>query len=255
MVKILAAPSPRARHHWTNWAGFLFFACLAGAVFRRSPTLAIMMLPVCLHDLVVGIAFLMRRPAKAHLEGWGPRIATYGATFLMPAFLAFAGSRYPAWVGVTPVAWAVKIGYCVWLVGVLLGTWTVWQLRYSFSLEPQARELVRTGPYRVARHPIYAAYVLHYLGMWVGHLTLPFGIALLAWLGLMAARVHFEEMVLQSAFPEYAEYRRQVGMFGPRVLPTATRTKYAARQKSKGTPTGSLLPSPRPSGGQIGGAR
>jgi len=229
MAKILGVPSRRARHQWTDWAGFLFFAWLASAVFRRSPTLAIMMLPVCLHDLVLGIAFLVRRPAKARLAGWGPRSATYSGTFLMPVFLAFAGSRYPSWAGVTPVAWAVKIGYCLWLVGVVLGIWTVWELRYSFSLEPQARELVRTGPYRVARHPIYVAYVLQYLGMWLGHFTLPFGIALLAWLGLIAARVHYEEMVLEGTFPEYAEYRRQVGLFGPRVFSAGTAREKPAQ--------------------------
>ncbi len=97
----------------------------------------------------------------------------------MPAFLAFAGSRCPSWVGVTPVAWAVKIGYCVWL----------------------------------------------------GHFTLPFGIALPAWLGLIAARVHYEEeeMVLEGTFPEYAEYRRQVGRFGPRLFSASTAREKPAQ--------------------------
>jgi protein-S-isoprenylcysteine O-methyltransferase Ste14 len=222
MVKIISLPSRRERHHWTDWVGFLFCVWLASAVFRRSPMLGMMMLPICLHDIVAGVAFLVRRPAKARLEGWGPRIATYGGSFLIPAFLAFGGSRYPSWVAFTPAAWAVKIGYCVWLVGLVLSIWTVWQLRSSFSLAPQARELVRTGPYRLARHPIYATYLLQYLGMWLGHFTLPFGIAIVAWLALITVRVHFEEMVLQSAFPEYAEYRRQVGMFAPRLFPAGT---------------------------------
>jgi protein-S-isoprenylcysteine O-methyltransferase Ste14 len=228
MVKIISMPSPRGRHHWTDWAGFLFCAWLIIAVFRRSPMLGVMMLPICLHDMVAGIAFLLRRPAKARLLGWGPRIATYGSTFLIPAFLALAGSRRPSWIGFTPAAWAVRVGYCVWMVGVLAAVWTVWELRYSFSLAPQARQLVRSGPYRLARHPIYSAYVVQYLGMWLGHFTLPFGLAVVAWLVLIAARVRYEEMVLEGTFPEYAEYRHQVGMFGPRLIVDDARGEQSA---------------------------
>lgn len=219
MVKIISLPSRQGRRHWTDWAGFVFCVGLAIAVFRGSPILGIMILPLYLHDMVAAIAFLVRRPAKARLLGWGPRIATYASAFLIPAFIALAGSRRPSWVGFTPAAWAVSIGYCLWMVGILVAVWTVWHLRYSFSLAPQARELVRTGPYRWARHPIYAAYFVQYLGMWLGHFTLPFGIALLTWLALTVARVHCEEMVLESTFPEYTEYRQHVGMFGPRLFP------------------------------------
>ena len=163
MAEIRLMSARRERHHWTDWAGFLFCVWLVITIFRRSSGLGVMMLPVCLHDVVTGIAFLVRRPAKARLMGWGPRIATYASTFLIPTFVALAASRRPSWVAFTPAAWAVRIGYCVWVVGVLAAVWTVWQLRYSFSLAPQARELLRTGPYALARHPLYAAYLLQYL--------------------------------------------------------------------------------------------
>ena len=221
MVKILGARSDGRRHPWSDWAGFIFFAFLSTAIFRRSSMLAIMMLPVFLHDMATSIAFLVRRPANARLAGWGPRIAAYGGTLLMPVFLVLVGPWRPSWVALTPLKWAVSLGYCVWLAGMVLAIWTVWHLRHSFSLEPQARELVTTGPYRLARHPIYAAYVLEYLGMWLGHLTVPFGVILLAWLSLIAARIHYEETVLEKTFPQYAEYRQKVGMFGPKLRPNA----------------------------------
>ena len=240
MVKIISIQ--RGRHHWTDWAGFLFCMWLIIAVFRRSPMLGIMMLPVCLHDLVAAVAFLVRRPAKAGLSGWGPRIATYASAFLIPAFLSLAGSRRPSWVGLTPAPWAVRAGYCVWMVGVLAAVWTVWQLRYSFSLAPQARELVRTGPYRLARHPIYAAHLVQYIGMWLGHFTLPFGIVLLTWLALIGARVHYEEMVLGSIFPQYAEYRGRVGMFGPRLFVDDAQRKQPALLARGAWPIASASP-------------
>lgn len=217
MVKIIMLPLQQRRHHWSDWAGFLFCVWLIIAVFRRLPMLGLMMLPLCLHDIVAGIAFLVRRPAKAHLAGWGPRVATYGSVFLIPAFLALAGSRYPSWVRITPATWAVGLGYGLWMAGILAAVWTLWQLRYSFSLAPQARELVRSGAYRLARHPIYAAYLLQYTGIWLGRMTPPFALAILAWMVLITARIHYEEKVLESTFPQYATYRKQVGMFGPRL--------------------------------------
>jgi len=232
MVKIISLPSERRGHHWSDWVGFLFCVWLVIAIFRKSPAMGMMMLPACLHDIVAGVAFLVRRPAKAHLQGWGPRIATYGSSFLIPAFLALAGSRYPSWVRFTRVPSVVSVGYCVWMLGIMAAVWTVWQLRSSFSLAPQARELVLTGPYRLARHPIYAAYLVQYLGIWLGHFTLPFGIAVLAWLGLIAARIHYEEMVLQRTFPQYEEYRQQIGMFGPKMRLSS---KLLARERVLGS--------------------
>src|SRR5271169_6702819 len=217
MVKIIALPSQPRRHHWSDWAGFLFCVWLIIAVFRRLPMLGLMMMRLCLHDIVAGVAFLVRRAAKAHLLGWGPRVATYGSTFLLPAFLAIAGSRHPSWVRMTPAAWAAGLGYGLWMTGILAAVWTLWQLRYSFSLAPQARELVCSGAYRLARHPIYAAYLLQYIGIWFGRMTLPFGVAILAWMVLITARIHYEEKVLESTFPQYATYRKHVGMFGPRL--------------------------------------
>jgi protein-S-isoprenylcysteine O-methyltransferase Ste14 len=39
----------------------------------------------------------------------------------------------------------------------------------------------------------------------------------LVWLVLLRTRIGYEERVLESVYPEYADYRRKVGMFGPRL--------------------------------------
>jgi protein-S-isoprenylcysteine O-methyltransferase Ste14 len=92
----------------------------------------------------------------------------------------------------------------------------VWHLRRSFSVEPEARALVTTGPYRFARHPIYAVYLLVNAGILLGHLTVPFAAVLAVWIGLMVLRIRYEEAVLTNAFPDYRAYRARVGAFGPR---------------------------------------
>jgi protein-S-isoprenylcysteine O-methyltransferase Ste14 len=38
----------------------------------------------------------------------------------------------------------------------------------------------------------------------------------LLWLALLRTRIRYEERVLTAAYPEYADYRARVGMFGPR---------------------------------------
>jgi protein-S-isoprenylcysteine O-methyltransferase Ste14 len=70
--------------------------------------------------------------------------------------------------------------------------------------------LVQTGPYRLARHPMYAGGVLLAYG-WAfvvhGWLTLVYATILLVFLDIKSAR---EERWLTATFPDYAEYQRRV---------------------------------------------
>jgi len=90
-------------------------------------------------------------------------------------------------------------------------------MRRSFSIEPAARELATDGPYRIARHPIYATQILEYAGIWMLHATIPLAAVLVVWLAVLRIRMGYEERVLREEFPEYASYRRRVGALGPRL--------------------------------------
>ena len=75
--------------------------------------------------------------------------------------------------------------------------------------------LVRTGPYRLVRHPIYAAVLALAFGwaLWVhGPLALLYASALLVLLDRKATR---EERWLCEKFPEYSAYQRRVGKLVP----------------------------------------
>jgi len=203
-------------HHWTDWAGFVFFLGMAALLFRRSMTAGFMLFPIFLHEGMVAFSFLLRRPARRELEGWKPRIAAYAGTFFVLSFAIAASSLYPGWLRPSPDKLLVAAGYLCWLSGVLVSVWTTWRLRHSFSLTPQAREIVTSGPYRIARHPIYTAYIVQYLGFWLAFHSLALTFVLLTWFALTLVRIRYEELVLSRAFPEYAEYQSRVGMFGPR---------------------------------------
>jgi protein-S-isoprenylcysteine O-methyltransferase Ste14 len=201
----------------SNWVGSLFYLSLAIRVIVQSPAISMWMLPSFLHELIISVGFLTRKPLRRTAPGFLPRVAAYSGTFIFPLFLTGAGTWRPRWLALSPFQGMQEVGAVLWVAGSLLGLWTVWSLRRSISLVPQARSLVTSGPYRVARHPIYACYLLQYVGVWLAHWNPALGLVLLIWFALTAIRIYFEESVLQAEFPQYHQYQRTVGVFAPRL--------------------------------------
>ncbi len=205
-------------HHWSDWVGFCAYLVMAVWIFVRSASLGVLMLPIFCYEILIAGSFLIRRPLRAQLPGWQPQLAAYVGSFLPLVFMQVSGLWFPRWMEGWTQPQMQIVGRFLWFWGLALGIWTMLYLRRSFSLVPQARVLVTTGPYRLARHPIYLSYFLEYLGIWLaGHITLPFTLVLLIWFGVTYWRTRFEEQVLSQAFPDYQLYRRAVGRFGPRL--------------------------------------
>jgi protein-S-isoprenylcysteine O-methyltransferase Ste14 len=92
------------------------------------------------------------------------------------------------------------------------------RLGKSFSIMPEARTLVTTGPYAYVRHPLYSAEIVILLGMMLQYQqpwALIMGSTVIA---LQVVRSLYEERVLSRAFPEYAEYRTRTKRFIPGVI-------------------------------------
>ncbi len=100
-------------------------------------------------------------------------------------------------------------------VVILVPSFALWflarvQLGSSFSVRPQAKELVTHGLYSRVRHPVYLFGSLGILGviLYTGHLQWLSVFALLVLLQLF--RIRKEEKVLQEKFGDaYFEYRRK----------------------------------------------
>jgi len=207
--------------HWSDIVGCIAFLVLAAWDVWIAPAVSLALIPVFGYEVASGIAFLGRRRARASVRGLGPRVAAYGATFIVPLFLAYAATRKPSWL--TPVThtfravahWAVLGGNILIFGGACLSAWGLWYLRNSISLEPAARGLVTRGPYAIARHPLYLAYVLSYAGLTIQHPTIQVAIIMAVWFAMMWARIRYEEKVLTVVFPEYVVYRARVGALGP----------------------------------------
>ena len=78
--------------------------------------------------------------------------------------------------------------------------------------------LVRNGPFRFVRHPLYASLVWMFTG---GALVYRSPIALLMngliFAPFMTYRARQEEKLLRLTFPEYDTYQKQTGMFFPKI--------------------------------------
>jgi protein-S-isoprenylcysteine O-methyltransferase Ste14 len=106
--------------------------------------------------------------------------------------------------------WQRCIGTALMLVGMAGIALARYQLGRSFSIKPEARQLVTQGIYSKIRNPIYVSgsvlvaglvLVLHRPGLWL---------LLIAIVIMQTIRARREAEVLEAAFGEaYREYRRK----------------------------------------------
>ena len=141
-------------------------------------------------------------------------IAAYGLALALPRILAMSG------IGAAgPWAW---LGVALAVAGLVLRAWAMATLGASYTRTLRATEgqsLVTHGPYRVLRHPGYAASCL----VWIGA-TLAFGswpAAGLVGVLLVVAygwRIRAEEAMLEATFGQaYREYAARTWRLVPGV--------------------------------------
>jgi protein-S-isoprenylcysteine O-methyltransferase Ste14 len=153
----------------------------------------------CLASFYMLLALLVmtRSPAKAQADGPLPRIAAFVGTY-MPWTITFFGKTDQALPNLLSTA-------CV-LIGMIMMLVTIRHLGRSFSLVPQARSVVQTGPYRWIKHPLYLAEEIAIVGLVLQYLTPVAVIVLVLHIGVQVCRILYEEDLLRRNFPEYSSY-------------------------------------------------
>lgn len=141
------------------------------------------------------------------------------------SYVLLAATRLPSPLNtpLTPHAdWTGATGAAVCGLGLLVTLWARWTLGGNWSSSvtfKQGHELIRRGPYRFVRHPIYTGLLIMALGT-----ALDFA-ALRCWLAmpLMATafwiKLRQEEKLLLRHFPQdYPTYMKQVKALIPFVV-------------------------------------
>eukprot|EP01084_Bolivina_argentea_P287568 493454_1 len=111
------------------------------------------------------------------------------------------------------------IGIIITLFGEIFLIWTLYHLGNMWSLFVSTMEdhiLIQTGPYKLARHPMYLSLFILYIGLFIssgGWLIL---ITLLINICISISRFRQEERLMIIEFgDEYINYMKMVGAFCP----------------------------------------
>jgi len=160
---------------------------------------------ICFNLLTVYLIVVRTAPIRRS-QGWLPRFCGVIGTF------TGVGIQYLKPVQL-PLGWQLLASSLIFL-GCIGSFFVLNKLGKSFSIMPEARVLVTSGPYAVARHPLYAVEILNIVGASMLFIQPWATLLAIAVIALLVVRSHFEEQVLTEAYPEYAQYRARVKRFG-----------------------------------------
>jgi len=115
--------------------------------------------------------------------------------------LGFA-SAVVAYTFAQPTLLSMLVGAAIALPGETLRVWAAGHL-------DKGREITRSGPYRLVRHPLYLGSAIMGAGFAVASASLPAAIVTVAYLGLtLPAAIRTEEATLDARFAgEYTRFR------------------------------------------------
>jgi protein-S-isoprenylcysteine O-methyltransferase Ste14 len=136
------------------------------------------------------------------------------AYLIEPAWMAWgAATELPLWlrwIGVVPL-----------VAGTGLAMWGLKTLgrHFAVSVSPQeGNTLVRTGPYRWVRHPLYTAFLVQAVGIGLATASWFVGLmGLLLWVGIALRTPLEEEKLIERHGAAYREYIAVTGRFLPRL--------------------------------------
>jgi protein-S-isoprenylcysteine O-methyltransferase Ste14 len=122
----------------------------------------------------------------------------------------FAANLWTEWLGVAVTA--AGLGFAVWARAYLGGNWSG---AVTVKVE---HELVRSGPYRWVRHPIYSGMILAMLGTALERRQVRGLIAIVLLYAGFKIKSKIEEQAMTATFgAKYAEYASTTGAIVPRL--------------------------------------
>lgn len=171
-----------------------FFALLAAAAF----------------DLLLVWVLAVRDRPVARSQGVLPRAFGVIGTFMGVGILQLPVAHLSLPMQILA---AILIG-----LGSLGSLLVLSRLGKSFSILPEARKLVTSGPYSRVRHPLYTAEIITIIGTAMQFEAPWAWVIAVVVVTLLWIRTHYEEQVLAGAYPEYGAYRARTKRFIPGII-------------------------------------
>ena len=149
---------------------------------------------------VAMVLFVTRRDASRVGSTWEGLLAVSG-TFVVSLLLIVSNGDETTLGRDAPVLPTIIqcVGIAGWAISLVA-------LGRSLGIAPADRGLVRHGPYRFIRHPLYAFEALFFIGWLLNVQTAWAAFIIAIWAALQIARIVREERILGG----YTEYRQQV---------------------------------------------
>ncbi len=124
--------------------------------------------------------------------------------------LIFPGSAWLQWLAISTTA--IGIGFAIWARVYLGGNWS------SSVTVKVGHQLVRTGPYRWVRHPIYSGLILGLLGTALAQRRFGGLVSVALFYAGFKIKSRIEERTMTKTFgAEYDEYSRSTGAIVPKL--------------------------------------
>jgi len=156
-------------------------------------------LSVIMYLVVIAATIVVRLRPEGKARGIEPRVSALIGTFLFTVVVLFPRRE----LSLT----AAAVSTLLTLAGNALAIVVLTQLRGSFSIMAEARQLVTTGMYRFVRHPLYLAEEIALIGVVMQYFSLWTALLLIVQIAFQLRRMYNEEAVLGENFPEYAAYK------------------------------------------------
>jgi len=152
-----------------------------------------------LYGMMVAILYVVRLRNRTKSAGMVPSIAALLGAFMLFALLLIGPSEN------LPL-WARILSSVLLVVGNIGAIVVLFWLGRSFSILPEGRKLITTGPYAIVRHPLYLIEVFGTLGTVINFWSWQAVLLFVVQVAMQFTRMHYEEKVLTETFPEYADY-------------------------------------------------
>jgi protein-S-isoprenylcysteine O-methyltransferase Ste14 len=115
-----------------------------------------------------------------------------------------------AWPFTSPYSFSGK-GF--FYTGLILGIWAVIAMPpASLTVHPKPKSTGRLafkGPYRIIRHPMYAAVLMVAIGQCVDYPDLKNIMALVCLATVLALKINMEEKYLSAKYPDFISYQKK----------------------------------------------